>query len=202
MNLKLDTNRIIGIYAPPDYGKTHLTKWLISKISPHVKVFIYDTNFEARSVYSTLNSNTFIVTSKKKSEIETPKFLNDAILKLRGTKSNFYLIIEDIDKLMDGGNKKRENSEIDKLSSDSRHQRIGMIYLTKEPVNIPVKLRSNTNLFFFGNFIEPAHVKTIGSIVDKTELKALKKPEFIMLDRTTNERTVVKLDGDNLVKVR
>jgi hypothetical protein len=120
---------------------------------------------------------------------------------LRANHSNFFLVIEDIDKLIETSHKTKETLEIFKLASDSRHQRIGIIYATKEPTNIPVKLRSNTNLFFIGQFIEPSHLKTLSGIVDKKVLKSLVKPEFLMLDRYTNTTDKIKIVDNELVKL-
>ena len=185
----LDTNRIIGLYAPQNYGKTYAMSILARQISEHVPVFVYDTNFERLTAYPQNVKNISFIKAKKISEQETPEFLNKSILYLRGKLSNFFLFIEDLDKLIKSNQKTAETMEIFKLASDSRHQRIGIVYATKEPTNIPVKLRSNTNLFFIGQFIEPTHLKTIGGYVDKKLIKRLKKPEFIMLDRYTNTIT-------------
>lgn len=182
----LDTNRIIGMYAPQNYGKTYAMSKLAVEIAKHIPVFVYDTNFERLVAYPQNVPNLYFIKAQKISQQETPEFLNDAILHLRANYSNFFLFIEDLDKLIKSNVKTAETMEIFKLASDSRHQRIGIVYATKEPTNIPVKLRSNTNLFFIGQFIEPTHLKTIGGYVDKKLIKGLKKPEFIMLDRYTN----------------
>lgn len=182
----LDTNRIIGMYAPQNYGKTYAMSKLAVEIAKHIPVFVYDTNFERLVAYPQNIPNLYFIKAQKISQQETPEFLNDAILHLRANYSNFFLFIEDLDKLIKSNVKTAETMEIFKLASDSRHQRIGIVYATKEPTNIPVKLRSNTNLFFIGQFIEPTHLKTIGGYVDKKLIKGLKKPEFIMLDRYTN----------------
>lgn len=199
--LELDTNRVIGLYAGQNYGKSFLTKWLITQIAPHVPVFIYDTNFEGKDLYAGIGNNVFLIKSIKKSEMELPKTLNDAILKLRAKSSNFFIVIEDLDKILNHANRTDDTLEIFKLASDSRHQRIGIIYLTKEPTNIPVKLRSNTNLFFFGSFIEPSHLKYIGEIVDKATIKRITKPTFLLYDRLTQTQTKVQLHRDELEEV-
>jgi hypothetical protein len=199
--MKLNTNRIIGLYAPPNYGKTYLMDKLVGEISKHVPVYIYDTNFEGITAYKQKNPNVFFIKAKNVANQEKPEFLNTAITYLRSRGSNFFIVIEDLDKLIETSNKTKETLEIYKLASDSRHQRIGVIYATKEPTNIPVKLRSCTNLFFIGNFIEPQHLKTISGMVDKKILKNLKKPEFVMLDRETTEVKIVKYDNDKMVEM-
>ena len=184
--MELDTNRIIGLYAPQNYGKTYLAVKLIEEIARHVKVFVYDTDFERLTAYPQYSRNIKFVKATDVSKQDDPSFFEKSILFLRANYSNFFLVIEDIDKIL-GSVKTKETLESFKLWSDSRHQRIGIIYNTKEPTNIPVKLRTNTNLFFIGSFIEPAHVKTIGQIVDKELMRTLKPHEFVMLDRYTNE---------------
>lgn len=199
--MKLSTNRIIGVYAPPNYGKTYLMRWLLTYIAPKVPVFVYDTNFERTAAYSGLNENIQFIKSPKVSEQATPKFLNKAILYLRSHYSNFYLVIEDIDKLIDTPSKTKDTLEIFKIASDNRHQRIGLIYASKTPTNIPVILRSSTSLFFFGSFIEPAFTKYIGQMIDKKKLSKIKSPEFIMLDRDTREEYVVQIKDNAMEKV-
>jgi hypothetical protein len=182
----LDTNRIIGLYAPQNYGKTYAMKALAMQISEHIPVFVYDTNFERLTAYPQNRKNLYFLKAMKPGLQEKPSFLNETLLTLRARYSNFFIFIEDLDKLIQTNQRTAENSEIYKLASDSRHQRIGIVYATKEPTNIPVKLRANTNLFFIGQFIEPSHLKTIGSFVDKDMVKKLKKPQFIKLDRYDN----------------
>ena len=201
IKMQLDTNRIIGFYAPQNYGKTFIMSKLVFEIAKHIPVFVYDTNFERLTAYPQSTKNISFVKAKNVLNQEKPEFLNTTITYLRAHYTNFYFVVEDIDKLIETSHKTKETLEIFKLASDSRHQRIGLIYATKEPTNIPVKLRSNTNLFFIGQFIEPAHVKTLAEIVDKKELKKLKKPEFLMLDRYTNNVKKVKWDNAKLVEL-
>ena len=197
----LDTNRIIGFYAPQNYGKTYMMSKLVMQIAEHIPVFVYDTNFERLTAYPQAHKNISFVKAKNIVNQEKPEFLNTTITYLRANHSNFFFVIEDIDKLVETSHKTKETLEIFKLASDSRHQRIGIIYATKEPTNIPVKLRSATNLFFIGQFIEPQHVKTLSGLVDKNQLKALKKPEFLMLDRYTNDVKKVTYNNDRLVEI-
>jgi hypothetical protein len=199
-NIQIDTNRIIGLYAPQNYGKSYFARHIINAISGHIPVFVYDTNFEADTNYASMK-NVFAIHSVKKSEMETPAFFNKAILTLRAKQSNFYLVIEDIDKLIETSHKTKDTLEIFKLASDSRHQRIGIIYLTKEPSNIPVKLRSNTNLFLVGQFLEPTHLKYLGEMVDRKIIKTLKKPEFILFDRLTQVIQKVKIENNKMVEL-
>ena len=197
----IDTNRIIGIYAPQNYGKTYLMSWIVAQVSQHIDVYVYDTNFERLTAYPQNNPRIKFLKAKNITKQETPEFLNAGILYLRSKFSNFCMVVEDIDKMIETSNKTKETLEVFKLASDSRHQRIMIVYATKEPTNIPVKLRANTNLFFFGQFIEPAHLKTIGNMVDKNIIKKLKKPEFVMLDRYDNSVSKIMLDNDRIVSI-
>lgn len=198
--LILDTNRIIGIYASQNYGKTYLTSNLVNIISEHTNVFIFDTNFERLSKYPQNKKNIKFIKAANIINQSSVEFLNEALLYLRSkNNANFYIVIEDIDKIVENAHKSKKIIELFNLASDSRHQRIGIIYITKEPVNIPVKLRSNTNLFFIGSYIEPAHVKTLSAIVDKKLLKSLVKPEFIMFDRYNSRVNKVIIKNDKLV---
>ncbi len=200
MEINLNTNRIIGLYAPQEYGKSFFARYFAKIIASHIPVFVYDTNFEANTNYAGIK-NVFAIHSIKKSEMESPEFFNKAILDLRAKQSNFFLIIEDIDKLLDTSHKTKNTLEIFKLASDSRHQRIGIIYLTKEPSNIPVKLRANTNMFLIGQFLEPVHIKYLSAMIDKKLIKSLIKPEFILFDRTTQTIKKVKIDNNQVVEL-
>jgi hypothetical protein len=190
MPLTINTNRITGFYATQNYGKTYAIKSLITLVlESGLPVFVFDTNYESYAYSSglpeNLKSRLFFIKATTKSDQTNPKWINQMLIKLRSKFKNFFIVFEDIDKLYNSSN----GDELDiirQLASDSRHQRIGIIYATKEPTNIPVKLRSVTNLFFIGQFIEPAHLKTLGGFIDSKKIRALKKPEFIMLDRLTN----------------
>lgn len=198
--MKLNTNRVVGLYAPQNSGKTHLASWLVSLVPTNIPVYVYDTNFERLTAYPQNTRNIKFIRSPNPSDQENPAFLDMAILHLRSKSSNFFIVIEDIDKIV-SATKSIETSELFKLASDSRHQRIGIIYATKEPTNIPKILRSNTNLYFIGNFIEPQNVKTLTQIVDKATLTHLKQRQFIMLDRFDNTTTNVELVGNMLTKI-
>lgn len=195
--MQLDTNRIIGLFAPQFYGKTHLMNWLIDKIPKNVMIFVYDVNFERLTSYTERENLKFII-AKNKADQDTPEFLDTAIRHLRANYSNFFLVIEDLDKVIGKIHGRIDDSEICKLASDSRHQRIGLMYASKMPTNLPVILRADTNLFFIGQFIEPVYVNTIAQMVDRDTLVSLKPHQFIMLDRYTNATAVVLLDANTL----
>ena len=194
MNLELDNSKIIGVYASGNYGKSFLIRYIIEQINDYTPVFIYDTNQEKLSNYKGLK-NTFFITPQKLINLEDPEVLEKSILKLRSEYSNFFLVIEDIDKFF---TEQKKANIISKLSSDNRHQRIGVIYATKYPTQIPPRLRGNTHIFFFGQFVEPLYVKTINEIIPKSLIKKIKKPEFIMFNRSTNEKFKVVIDNGEL----
>ena len=201
MPLKINSKRVIGFYATQDYGKTFAIKSLITLIlDSGLPVFVFDTNYESFSYAEGINENLkrrlFFIKAENKSDQTNPAWINQMLVKLRSKFKNFFIVFEDIDKLY-SSTKGEELDVIRQLASDSRHQRIGIIYATKEPTNIPVKLRSVTNLYFIGQFIEPAHLKTLGGFVDSKKIRALSKPEFIMLDRNSNtlEKAVFFPDG-------
>lgn len=196
-NMELSTNRIIGLYAPQNTGKTTIINWIIKKIPMTKPIFIFDTNFERLSKYPQNTSNIKFIKAKTPSMQDKPEFFNEVLLYIRAQYSDAYIVVEDIDKILDSV-KSSDDSEIYKLASDSRHQRFGFIYATKEPNNIPPILRSNTNLFFIGAFDEPAHVKVLSERVPKNTILSLKQHEFIMLDRYDKTRQIVTMDNNEL----
>ena len=99
----LDTNRIIGFYAPQNYGKTYAMNRLAREIGAHIPVFVYDTNFERLTAYPKDVPNIRFVKATSPGRQETPEFLNTAILQLRAHYSNFFLFIEDLSSLMNSG---------------------------------------------------------------------------------------------------
>jgi len=203
MDLTLNMSRVIGIYAPQKYGKTFLMHYLLELYLRNKKAcFLYDTDMERNTTYSDLAGLHFVY-SRRLSDMEDQQFFNDTILKLRAQYSNFVLAVEDIDKLLQSPVKSSETLEIYRLASDSRHQRIAVIYSTKTPSYIPTTLRLNTNLFFFGKFVEPDFVKWITTIVPKQTYAKIKKPEFVMLDVWTSNYAIVRydLDRNTLVEV-
>ncbi len=196
MQLKLNTDRIIGLYAPQKYGKTTIMHWLAEQYSQHIPVYIYDTDMERYRTYSDLHKNVFFTYPKNLSDIESQEFFNKTILYLRSKYSNIAIFVEDIDKIIQSKIKSKDTLEIYKLASDSRHQRIAVVYSSKTPSYIPTTLRLNTNLFFFGKFVEPDFVKWITTIVPRDVYAKIKKPEFVMLDVWTSEYAIVRYNMD------
>ncbi len=195
-NLKLNTDRVIGLYAPQKYGKTTIMHYLAEEYSKHIQTFIYDTDIERYKTYRDLTKNVKFVYPKRLSDIESQSFFNKTLLYLRANYSNFAFFIEDIDKIIQSKIKSKETLEVYKIASDSRHQRIAIIYSSKTPSYIPTTLRLNTNLFFFGKFVEPDFVQWITTIVPKDVYMKIKKPEFVMLDVWSSEYAIVKYDMD------
>ena len=75
-NMQLDTNRIIGFYAPQNYGKTYMMSKLVMQIAEHIPVFVYDTNFERLTAYPQAHKNISFVKAKNIVNQEKPEFRN------------------------------------------------------------------------------------------------------------------------------
>lgn len=189
--MKLNTDRKIGLFAMSGYGKSTLGNFLIESYSQKVPVIIYNTDYEDLK----FNSKNVIVLAPDVHKVDDLEYLNRIIRKLRSKYSNFMLYIRDIDVFFD--DKKSADKfakELKNLASTGRHQRIGLIYESKQLKYMPLKVISNTNLIFFGNFSEVDDVKRLKNFAAKKEITSLKSPAFIMYDRITNERFLVHLD--------
>ncbi len=194
MQLNLNTDRIIGLYAPQKYGKTTLMHYLVEQYAKHIPCYIYDTDLEKERTYGDLTHNVKFTYPRVISDLENQKFFNQAITYLRSKYSNIAIVVEDLDKIIQSKIKSNDTLEIYKLASDSRHQRIALIYSSKTPSYIPTTLRLNTNLFFFGKFVEPDFVKWITAIVPKEVYAKIKKPEFVMLDVWSGDYKIIRYD--------
>ena len=193
MDIELSTSRVIGIYAPQKYGKTFITHYFLEEYMKHVEAYLYDTDLERHASYRDLRNLNFVYPIKK-TDIEKEESVNKAILTIRSKKTNCIIAIEDIDKLMQNKTKTKTNSELYKIASDSRHQRIALLYNSKTPSYIPTTLRLNTNLFLFGKFIEPLAVDYITSIIPKELYAKIHKPEFVFYDVWTQNVGIIKYD--------
>lgn len=193
MNLSLDTSRVIGLYAPQKYGKTTITHYILEEYAKHIDTYLYDTDKERYKSYYDIKGLKFIYT-KKPSDMEKQKAFNDVILAFRSKYSNCILAIEDIDKIIQSKIKTKDTLEIYSLASDSRHSRTAILYISKTPSYIPTTLRLNTNLFFFGKFVEPSFVKWITAIIPKEVYAKIKKPQFVMFDVWNAEYAIVQYD--------
>lgn len=194
----INTDRIIGFFAPSRYGKTNAIASLIKSIP--LPVVIYDTNKE----WSTIPQLIDIVKSTKSKRVFVPdagserdvEYLNEIISILRSKLTNFFLYVDDIEVFFnDQTSYKHFFGEIKDLSERGGHQRIGFIYSAKEFKYIPRPLISNANLMYVGQFIEDADLKMANRIL-KPHYRSenLKKPTFIKIDRWTGEKAEVVFD--------
>jgi hypothetical protein len=201
MQLKLDLKRVVGIFAPQNYGKTLLTHYFIEQyLKNGITSYLYDTDFEKERSYNDLHGLKVIYT-KRLADMENEQSLNNLVLQLRARSGNFLFVVEDVDKVLQNSRKSLSNLEIFKLASDSRHQRIAVIYTSKTPSYIPTTLRLNTNLLLFGKFVEPLFVKAITEIIPREIYDKIKKPQFIMYDTLTQDYSIIQYDMNRNVLV-
>lgn len=178
MEFKVKLNDRIGVFGATGYGKTYLANKICEKIiSKGYKVYAYNTNYEELVATETYEP------PKLNKDIRT---LVEWIIKMRGGYSNIMLRIEDLDTFFNNGKFLNEYSKfILDLFDDGRHQGIGVIYTAKLLRYMPLKLLSNTNLMFIGQYTEQmdlAKVKAMG-IDDEIVIK-LQKPIFLAYDKS------------------
>ncbi|MEM3844878.1 MAG: hypothetical protein QXU98_04165 [Candidatus Parvarchaeota archaeon] len=196
IDLTLDTSRVIGLIAPQSYGKTTLLHLFAEIYSRYINVFVFDTDFERMRTYGDLSKNMHFIYPK---DATMPKevFLNETIKYIRSKYSNIAIIIEDYDKFLISRGKNTKNDAIYTLASDSRHQRIALIYTSKTPAYIPTTLRLNTNLFFIGKFTDTANYTYIKKMLPNNNMyDTLNKHEFVMIDNYTNTYSKIKYNLD------
>ncbi len=178
MEFKVKLNDRIGVFGATGYGKTYLANKICEKIiNKGYKVYAYNTNYEELVATETYEP------PKLNKDIRT---LVEWIIKMRGGYSNIMLRIEDLDTFFNNGKFLNEYSKfILDLFDDGRHQGIGVIYTAKLLRYMPLKLLSNTNLMFIGQYTEQmdlAKVKAMG-IDDEIVIK-LQKPIFLAYDKS------------------
>ena len=202
--VKINQDRIIGVFAPSGYGKSVLVASLIDKIAEKGRVIWYDTDLEQYKYSFNNNVKFFKPDIQRKDEL---RYLNEFIAGLRAETTDIYLVVDDLDKFFDANTSLSKASvELKNLSSASRHQRIAFIYCSKQPRYIPAKLISNTNLFYIGQFSEYGDLQKFKPMLNKRDIlyegkntdsfaviKVLKKDrhEFIEYDRWTNTIKVI-----------
>lgn len=200
LNLELNTDRVIGIFAPQKYGKSVLTHYFLEVYLKHIPAFLYDTDKEYFKSYYDLHGLKTIMPKSKNLESEAD--FNKLLLSFRAKFSNTLLAVEDIDKIFQSARRTKINNETYKFASDSRHSRIAFVYNTKTPSYIPTTLRLNTNLFLFGRFVEPLAVHYITAIIPKEVYNQIKKPEFVLYDVWRNEYNIIQYNmNKNIIEV-
>ena len=178
MEFKVKLNDRIGVFGATGYGKTYLANKICEKIiNKGYKVYAYNTNYEELVATETYEP------PKLNKDIRT---LVEWIINMRANYSNIMLRIEDLDTFFNNGKFLNEYSKfILDLFDDGRHQGIGVIYTAKLLRYMPLKLLSNTNLMFIGQYTEQmdlAKVKAMG-IDDEIVIK-LQKPIFLAYDKS------------------
>ena len=190
--MKITQDRIIGLYGMKGSGKTVLGNAITQFLSKYVKVIIYNTDLEPISknnnitVYNPYDTNA--------TDIQT---LNTWLKKTRATNPNAVIYIRDLDAFFDKNTSlSKYSKELKDISTRGRHTRNGFIYESKQPKYIPLKLISNTDLFFISNFTEADDIAHLKSLASAKELTAIPVQShiFLMIDRWDNSKKYVKLD--------
>ncbi|MEM0050108.1 MAG: hypothetical protein QXW39_06215 [Candidatus Bathyarchaeia archaeon] len=185
----IDQSRKICIMADSGWGKTTLTKNIISELSRAYKVFIYNTDFEVFP-----QSQNVIPLKPDINKVGDIDYLSLVITRLRANFSNFVLVITDLDKFFDKTTPTTIKSEgLKDLYGTGRHQRILTIIESKQPRYIPSKILANSNLFYIGKFTELEDAKRLRNYVSEEEIASLQKYEFIEYDKWNGEKRKVKI---------
>ena len=176
----------IGILAPSGYGKTYLANKLVKMIAEKHKIIWYNTDFEQHPLWNgNKNIEVFEPDKRYYDELE---YLNDWLINIRSQGTNFMIGIDDLDIFY---NNKTSMGKLSKalkdIASSGRHQRIGLIWVSKAMAYIPHLLIKNTNIFYFGQFIEQSDLSRISGIVNPELIVSLKKPVFLRYDRNEFE---------------
>ena len=194
---KLNVSRKIGIIAPSGYGKT----WAGHVLAGAVKapVVVYDTDYEkdkglpqAPFAFSSLKNVTVITPSLEKGE--ELGYLDNFIRQCEAKLSNAFIYITDLDVFFDKGNSLSfETSALKGLMSKGRHQRLGVIYDTKQAAFIPSKVIGNTNLFYIGKLVSLSDRRQVQDYITAEEIAKLdaKKREWWRIDTIEGTKEIV-----------
>lgn len=188
--VKLSTDRKIGIFGYSGYGKSFLGAYLIGVFSTKVPVYLFNTDTEER--LNSIPSKNVTAYNAKTSDI---KELTKFITTIRAKKTNCMVYVTDMDIYFDGkSDYNKEVSKIKEFISRGRHQRIGLMYESKQMQFIPSKILSNTNLFLIGNFTESNDLKKLKNYATISEIGSLTDHKFILFDRWSLTREIVHFD--------
>ncbi|MGC8621735.1 MAG: hypothetical protein ACP5U0_07480 [Caldisphaera sp.] len=183
---KITQSMRIGILAPSGYGKTYLAERLVNMISQKHKVVWYNTDFERHLLWK--GNKNIIVFNPDKRYFDELEYLNDWLIQIRAENTNFMIGIDDLDIFY---NDKTSMGKLSKalkdIASSGRHQRIGLIWVSKAMAYIPHLLIKNTNVFYFGQFVEESDLSRIRGIVNPELIVSLVKPTFLRYDRNEFE---------------
>jgi len=190
--MKLTQDRIIGLYGMKGSGKTLLGNAIAEFLSKYVKVIIYNTDLEPIS-----KNNKIEVYNPYSTDATDIEALNIWLKKIRANNPNAVIYIRDLDAFFDKNTSlSKYSKELKDISTRGRHTRNGFIYESKQPKYIPLKLISNTDLFFISNFTEADDLAHLKSLANPKELTAIPVQShiFLMIDRWDNSKKYVKLD--------
>ncbi|MEM4067777.1 MAG: hypothetical protein QXV17_13050, partial [Candidatus Micrarchaeaceae archaeon] len=97
----INTDRIIGVYAKPRYGKTNLIANLLKVICKEWYVLYLDLNYE-RPKYQGLSFNKHLAFVNPPEEHATDlEALTKFIREARAAATNFFIYVEDLDAYFD-----------------------------------------------------------------------------------------------------
>lgn len=193
---EISTDRKIGVFAPSGYGKTYLIKNLLSSINPSTKIIIYDTDYEdSKYKYSEIGKHVIVFKPDYKYGKKL-SYLNDFLENIRGKYTNAIIFVDDLDVFFDEASSMSfEASQLKDIASTGRHQRIGIIYASKQMTYIPTKLMGNTNLFYIGKFTTTRDVDKLKNWVSSDEINSLNpsEHEFWEFDGFTSSKRKVNV---------
>ena len=190
--MKLTQDRIIGLYGMKGSGKTLLGNAIAEFLSKYVKVIIYNTDLEPIS-----KNNKIEVYNPYSTDATDIEALNIWLKKIRANNPNAVIYIRDLDAFFDKNTSlSKYSKELKDISTRGRHTRNGFIYESKQPKYIPLKLISNTDLFFISNFTEADDLTHLKSLANPKELTAIPVQShiFLMIDRWNNTKKYVRLN--------
>jgi PII-like signaling protein len=194
----INQDRIIGLFAPARYGKTTGIANLVQRIP--IQVIVYDTNHEWENSPQlrglVMSRQNILIAQPKPGRERDPAFLNEFIRNVRAEMTNCFIYIEDIEVFYTGAASRNEfHGEIKDVAERGGHQRIGLIYSAKQLKYIPPALISNTNLFYFGQFMDADDVNEANGLLrPEFDTRQLTRPWFVEVDRWTSSKRKVMFE--------
>ncbi len=195
---KFNTDRIVGVYAPSRYGKTNVLANLISTIP--IPIIIFDTNLEwtkrPELIKKISGRGVLVASPQTKQQMSSIAFLNKFIKEVRNNASNIIIYIEDLEVFFnEKSNPKDFFGEIKDLAERGGHSNISLWYSSKQLKYIPRTVISNTNLFYFGSFMEREDINLANNLCSpEYDVRKINKPNFIRVDRWDMSKKIVCFD--------
>lgn len=181
--MRIKSNSRVGFFAKTDYGKTYFANEFAKVLlKTGCKVYLYNTNYEE-------NMEATEITEPTGTDNTDITQLNAWIIEKRSNApANSFLWIEDLDGFFQSSTIGAKTAEIKRLFDNGRHQNVGVLYSAKNLRYIPLKLISNTDLLYVGQFAEQADLERIASIgIPKRAVLSLHDHIFIKFDKLTND---------------